>query len=196
MAELWFQENVCQISKLRYLICLAHCRKLQICTNQTWNRRGGVLIIQTICFLTSVLRFPPKERSLLLRFWTTEFLIPIPGQSMLDENFESTIGRACMWSIQSNVEIGYQLSIRSGTKENHGSPCYIKESYISTWQQEDPKRCNRKLSRKYCGGAYTEWNYNTKGSDNFLHGSNQQPECLPSFTRGRKQIQFPKRCVL
>jgi hypothetical protein len=48
------------------------------------------------------------------------------------------------------------------------------------------------------GEANTEWNRTTKEIGNFLHKSKQQP----TNTAGvflhhlRKQIQFPKRCVL
>jgi hypothetical protein len=37
-------------------------------------------------------------------------------------NVEVTIGRGGLHTGQSNVELGYQLSICSGTKENHGKP--------------------------------------------------------------------------
>jgi hypothetical protein len=37
----------------------------------------------------------------------------------------------CMWSMQCNVEFGYQLSISSGTKENHGpSRCKLTSQEI------------------------------------------------------------------
>jgi hypothetical protein len=35
---------------------------------------------------------------------------------------KSSYLEGCMTSMQCNVEFGYQLSIRSGTKENHGKP--------------------------------------------------------------------------
>jgi hypothetical protein len=35
-----------------------------------------------------------------------------------------------MRSMQCNVEFGYQLSIRSGTKENHGKAFYVKLNSI------------------------------------------------------------------
>jgi hypothetical protein len=41
-----------------------------------------------------------------------------------------------MGSMQCNVEYGHQLSIRSGTKENHGKPC-------SSWSVAGPSECNR-----------------------------------------------------
>jgi hypothetical protein len=47
-----------------------------------------------------------------------------------NRNLTAALGRkcwiyhweGCMWSMQSNVEFGYQLDICSGTKENHGKP--------------------------------------------------------------------------
>jgi hypothetical protein len=38
------------------------------------------------------------------------------------KNFEKLILEGCTRSMQCNVEFGFQLSIRSGTKENHGKP--------------------------------------------------------------------------
>jgi hypothetical protein len=37
-----------------------------------------------------------------------------------------------------------------------------------------PRDVTGRCTVKNCGGAYTEWNYNPTGSDNFLHKLNQQ----------------------
>jgi hypothetical protein len=46
-----------------------------------------------------------------------------------------------MWSIQSNVEFGYQLSICSGAKENHGKPW-------SSWPITGPSGCKLTSSQR------------------------------------------------
>jgi hypothetical protein len=46
-----------------------------------------------------------------------------------------------MWSMQSNVEFGYQLSICSGTKENHGK-------LWSIWPVAGPSRCKLTSSQQ------------------------------------------------
>jgi hypothetical protein len=53
-----------------------------------------------------------------------------------------------------------------------------------------------KYAVKNCGKADTEWNYNTKGSDNFLHKSKQQPSSLTSRDKTDCRIMEPKICLL
>jgi hypothetical protein len=48
----------------------------------------------------------------------------------------------CMWSMQCNVEFGYQLSICSGTKENHGK-CW------SSWPVAGPSGCKLTSSPQF-----------------------------------------------
>jgi hypothetical protein len=48
---------------------------------------------------------------------------------------------SCMWSMQCNVEFGYQLSICFGTKENHGKPW-------SSWPVPGPSRCKLTSSQQ------------------------------------------------
>jgi hypothetical protein len=55
--------------------------------------------------------------------------------------FWSSHREGCMWSIQSNVEFGYQLSICSGTKENHGKPW-------SSWPVAGPSGCKLTSSQQ------------------------------------------------
>jgi hypothetical protein len=47
----------------------------------------------------------------------------------------------CMWSMQCNMEFGYQLSICSGTKENHGEPW-------SSWLVAGPSGCKLASSQQ------------------------------------------------
>jgi hypothetical protein len=47
----------------------------------------------------------------------------------------------CMWSMQCNVECGYQLSICSGTKENHRNPW-------SSWPVAGPSGCKLAWSQQ------------------------------------------------
>lgn len=55
-----------------------------------------------------------------------------------------------------------------------------------------PRDVKGKYAVKNCGEAYAEWNYNTLGSESFLHKSNQLTKSLtpievfPSLTRERK----------
>jgi hypothetical protein len=49
-------------------------------------------------------------------------------------NFQYYHWKGCMGSIQCNVEFGYQLSICSGTKENHEKPW-------SSWSVAGPSEC-------------------------------------------------------
>jgi hypothetical protein len=50
-------------------------------------------------------------------------------------NFQYYHWEGCMGSMKCNVEFGYQLSICSGTKENHGKPW-------SSWPVAGPSECN------------------------------------------------------
>jgi hypothetical protein len=54
-------------------------------------------------------------------------------------NFQNYHWDGCMQSMQCNVEFGYQLSICSGTKENHGK-------LWSSWLVAGPSECNRLLA--------------------------------------------------
>jgi hypothetical protein len=47
-----------------------------------------------------------------------------------------------MRSMQCNVEFGYQLSIRSGTKENHGKPRYPLLRWLGKHQSRS-RRCGK-----------------------------------------------------
>jgi hypothetical protein len=47
----------------------------------------------------------------------------------------------CMWSMKYNVEFGFQLSICSGTKENHGKPW-------SSWPVAGPSGCKLTSSQQ------------------------------------------------
>jgi hypothetical protein len=40
--------------------------------------------------------------------------------------------------------------------------------YINIKNQAEPKRCNRKICSKNCGGVSMKWDYNTVGGDNFF----------------------------
>jgi hypothetical protein len=56
--------------------------------------------------------------------------------------FEYLVHReGCMWSMQCNVELGYQLSICSRTKENHGKPW-------SSWSAAGPSGGKLATSRQ------------------------------------------------
>jgi hypothetical protein len=43
-----------------------------------------------------------------------------------------------------------------------------------SYNRMSPRDVAGKCALKYCAEAYTKWNYNAVGSDNFLHKSNQQ----------------------
>jgi hypothetical protein len=55
-----------------------------------------------------------------------------------------------MRSMQCNAEFGYQLSIRSGTKENHGKA-------LSSWPVAGPSGCRLTPSQQ-CGVEYASSN--------------------------------------
>jgi hypothetical protein len=59
----------------------------------------------------------------------------------LGRNFYCYHWEGCMWSMQCNVESGYQLSICSGTKENHRKPW-------SSWPVAGPSRCKLTSSQQ------------------------------------------------
>jgi hypothetical protein len=63
-------------------------------------------------------------------------------------NFLCYCWKGCMWSMHCNVEFAYQLSICSGTKENHGKPW-------SSWLVAGPSGCKLTSSQqsgiKYAG---------------------------------------------
>jgi hypothetical protein len=80
-------------------------------------------------------------RSALKGFHPNEFQSDIRRRT-LRRNFLCCHCEGCMWSIQCNVEFGYQLSICSGTKENHGKPW-------SSWPLAGPSGCKLTSSQQF-----------------------------------------------
>jgi hypothetical protein len=80
-------------------------------------------------FLSSRCRAPSPISPMKLK-------VKVKSQSHVSagRNFQSYHWEGCMGCMECNVEVGYQLSICSGTKENHGKPW-------SSWPVAGPSGC-------------------------------------------------------
>jgi hypothetical protein len=63
------------------------------------------------------------------------------GRAVLGQNFNVNQWEGCLWSMQYNVQFGYQLSICSRIEEKHGKPC-------SSWPVAGPSGCELTSSQQ------------------------------------------------
>jgi hypothetical protein len=76
----------------------------------------------------------PSPISPMKRVIQPEVKVKSQSYVSVGRNFQCYHWESCMGSMQCNVEIGYQLSICSGIKENHGKPW-------SSWPVAGPSGC-------------------------------------------------------
>jgi hypothetical protein len=87
----------------------------------------------------------------------------------------------CMWSMQSNVKVGAQLSICSGIEENHGKPW-------SSWPVAGPSGCKLTCSHQF--GIQLE------GSVEERRGRARETVCFKGGGQNSfPALKVPRQCI-